>query len=69
MKILKNKKKIYQILIDYNIYYSKQEEENIYMKTYKVDVFIEQEKLILNNYLSKKDRYGVLIYAEEYQII
>ena len=57
------------ILIDYNIYDSKQEEENIYMKTYKVDVFIEQAKIILNNYLSTKDRYGVLIYAEEYQII
>ena len=58
------------ILLDYNIYENKQEDEdNQFMKTYKIDIFIDQAKIILNNYLSTKDRYSVLVYGEEYQII
>ena len=56
------------ILIDFNLY-NKQEEENLYGKTYKIDAFIEQTKIILNSYLSTNDRFGVLIYYNEYEII
>ena len=55
------------ILIDfYN--YNKQEEYNN-TKTYKIDSFIEQALVILNQYLSANDRFGLIIYTNKYQII
>ena len=56
------------ILIDFNIYNHKGEENSL-NKTYKIDVFIEQTKEILNNYLSVNDRLCVFIYFDEYKII
>ena len=56
------------ILIDFNLY-NKYEEKNLYAKSCKIDAFIEQTKIILNNYLSTYDRLGVLIYSTEYKII
>jgi len=55
------------ILIDFNLYNN--EENNIYTKTYKIDEFVEQTIIILSKYLSKKDRFGVFIYTNQYQII
>ena len=54
------------ILIDFNIYNKK--EENL-IKTYKIDTFIEETILILNDYLSSTDRLSVVIYSNNYQII
>ena len=45
------------------------EENNIYTKTYKIDEFVEQTIIILSKYLSKKDRFGVFIYTNQYKII
>ena len=56
------------ILIDFNLY-NKQGEDNIHANTYKIDVFIEQTIIILNDYLSTYDRLCVLIYSNEYKII
>ena len=55
------------ILIDFNIYNN--QDDNLFTKTYKIDTFVEQTIIILNNYLSTHDRLGVLIYTNEYQII
>ena len=55
------------ILIDFNIY--DKQVENIYSKTYKIDAFIEQTILILNNYLSINDRFSTFIFTNKYQII
>ena len=55
------------ILIDFNNY-NKQEEYNN-TKTYKIDSFIEQALVILNQYLSTNDRFGLIIYTNKYQII
>ena len=55
------------ILIDFNIY--NKNEYNSSTKTYKIDAFIDETILILNNYLSSSDRLGVLIYSNSYQII
>ena len=55
------------ILIDFNIY--DKQYENIYSKTYKIDIFIEQTILILNNYLSINDRFSTFIFTNKYQII
>ena len=49
------KEKDILILIDFNIY-NNNKEENLYNKTYKIDTFIEQTLLIINNYLSPYDR-------------
>ena len=61
------------ILIDFNLYYNTQEnnyqEDNLYTKTYKIDSFIEQAILILDNYLSKKDRFCAFIYSNDYQLV
>ena len=56
------------ILIDFNLYNDKQE-ENLYTKTYKIEAFIEQAIIIFNNYLSTCDRLCVLNYTNEYQMI
>jgi hypothetical protein len=42
------------ILIDFNIYHTKV--GNLNSKTIKIDAFIEQALVILNNYLSINDR-------------
>ena len=63
----KQKKDIF-LLIDFNLYNNKQE-ENLYTKTYKIEAFIEQAIIILNNYLSTYDRLCVLNFINEYQII
>ena len=61
------------ILIDFNLYYNTQEnnyqEDNLYTKTYKIDSFIEQAILILDNYLSKKDRFCAFVYSNDYQLV
>ena len=56
------------ILIDLNIYNTKKY-DNLYAKTYIIDSFIEQTKLILNEYLSSFDRYGVLTYINNYEFV
>ena len=56
------------IIIDFNIY-NNNYEDNIYTKTYKIDSFIEQTQLIINTYLSKNDRFCVLIYTDDYKMI
>ena len=56
------------LLIDFNLYNNNQE-ENLYTKTYKIEAFIEQAIIILNNYLSTYDRLCVLNFINEYQII
>ena len=55
------------ILIDFNIYNTN--ENDLYKITDNIDLFIDETKIILNNYLSPKDRLSVLIYFDEYQII
>ena len=56
------------IIIDLNIYISNYK-DNLFAKTYKIDSFIEQTQLILNTYLSKNDRFCVLVYTDEYKMI
>ena len=55
------------ILIDFNIYNKHEEGNNA--KTYKIDSFIEQTIVILNQYLLANDRFGLIIYTNKYQII
>jgi len=55
------------ILIDFNLYNNN--EDNLYTKTYKLDVFIDETISIVNNYLSGYDRLSVFIYTNEYHII
>ena len=55
------------ILIDFNIY--NKEEKNITVKISRIDAFVEETIVILNNYLSNNDRLGVLIYKNDYKII
>jgi len=55
------------ILIDFNIY--NKNENNLETKNYKLDAFIDETILILNNYLSSSDRLSVLIYSNNYHII
>jgi len=61
------------ILIDFNLYYNTEEnnyqDENLYTKTYKIDSFIEQAILILDKYLSKKDRFCAFVYSNDYQLV
>ena len=64
---IKDEKEIL-ILIDLNIYNTKLD-DNLYEKTYIIDSFIEQTKLILNEYLSSSDRLGVLIYINDYEFV
>ena len=64
----KKEEKDILILIDLNIYNTKQF-DNLYDKTYNIDSFIEQTKLILNEYLSSSDGFGVLIYFNDYEIV
>ena len=58
----------FYIIIDFNLY-NNSKEINLFEKTYKIDSFIEQVILILNNYLSNNDRFCVFIYFNDYQII
>ena len=55
------------ILIDLNIYNKK--DENLLTKSSKIDTFIEETIIILNNYLSENDRLCVLIYKNEHKVI
>ena len=55
------------ILIDFNIYNKK--EKNLDLNSQIIDAFIEETKIILNDYLSLNDRLGVLIYEKDYKII
>ena len=63
----KKKEKDILIMIDFNLYNI--QEDFLYSKTYKIDVFIEQINIILNNYLSMDDRIGISIYTTQYQLI
>ena len=56
------------ILIDFNIY-NNREEDNLYIKTFKIESFIEQTKQILKEYLFQYDKVAVLILSDKYQII
>ena len=51
------------IIIDFNNY-NKEENNNTYL-----DLFINQTKMILEEYLSINDRIGIIIYKMQYQII
>jgi len=62
------KEKDILILIDFNIYDQKKD-DNLYAKTSKIDAFIEETVFILNNYLSVNDRFGVIIYSNKCLII
>ena len=62
------KEKDILILIDFNIYDQKKD-DNLYAKTSKIDAFIEETVFILNNYLSANDRFGVIIYSNKCLII
>jgi hypothetical protein len=64
---VKQKKDII-VIIDFNLYNKEQEPKDI-NNTAKIDSFIDQAKIILDNYLSNNDRYGVFIYKNDYQII
>ena len=55
------------ILIDFNLYNNN--EDNVYAKNYKLDVFIDETISIVNNYLCSYDRCSVFIYTNEYYII
>ena len=56
------------IIIDFNIY--NLNEDNVEQINFsKIDYFIEQTKLILDEYLSSNDKIGIFIYKEQYQII
>ena len=54
------------ILIDFNCYLNLVNKEK---HSDRIDAFISQTNVILNNYLSLKDRLGVLVYMDQYQII
>ena len=55
------------ILIDLNLYNKK--EEGTHSKEYKIEAFIDQTILILNNYLSLNDRLCIFIYKKYFKII
>ena len=55
------------ILIDFNIYNINEETTSI--NESRIDSFIEESKVILNNYLSLNDKFGLLIYLDDYKII
>ena len=55
------------ILIDFNIYNIN--EENTSINESRIDSFIKESKVILNNYLSLNDKFGLLIYLDDYKII
>ena len=54
------------ILIDFNSYLNSVNKEK---HSDRIDAFISQTNVILNNYLSLKDRLGVIVYMDQYQII
>ena len=56
------------ILIDFNLY-NNREGDNLYIKTLKIESFIEQTKQILKEYLFQYDKVAVLILSDKYQII
>ena len=56
------------IIIDFNTYNSN--DDNIEQNNFnKIDSFIEQTKIILDEYLSNNDEIGIFIYKEQYHII
>ena len=55
------------ILIDFNIYNNQNDKLNSIK--YKIDRFIDQTIIILNNYLSINDRFSLFIYTNKYKII
>ena len=59
------------IIIDFNIYDSNNniQEKNKNDNLNKIESFIEETQIILNNYLSINDRLAVLIYENYYKII
>ena len=62
-----NKERDILILIDFNIYnYSNKEEDNIVSK---IDKFIEQTIIMLNDFFFGHDRIAVFIYQDKCQII
>ena len=56
------------ILIDFNIY-NIREDDNLYIKAFKIESFIEQTIQILKDYIFKYDKVSVLILSDKYQII
>ena len=54
------------IIIDFNLY---EQEENNKIGNNIIDSFINQTKIILNDYLSDNDRLSLFIYKSQYQII
>ena len=54
------------IIIDFNTYSNQEQNNN---NSEKIDSFIEQTIIILDNYLSRNDRLGVFIHKNQYQII
>ena len=55
------------ILIDFNVYNKR--EKNLLTNETKIDAFVEETIVILNNYLSNNDRLSVFIYMNAYKII
>ena len=55
------------ILIDFNIYNEK--DDNLTYKRNMFDIYIEEALKVLNNYLSSNDRFGVMIYMNDFKII
>ena len=53
-------------IIDFNMY---NKEQNIKYHNDKIDSFVDQIRMILDNYLSIYDRVGIIIYKIKYQII
>ena len=52
------------------IFYDKSKQnDNLYSKTYNIDSFIEQTKIILKEYLSSSDRYGVVVYLDDFEVV
>ena len=59
-------KKDIVFIIDFNMY---NKEQNIKYHNDKIDSFVDQIRMILDNYLSIYDRVGIIIYKIKYQII
>ena len=63
------------IIIDFNIYNNYNQDDknnenfNVKNNIEKINIFIDQTKTILDNYLSSNDRLAVFIYKTQYQII
>ena len=53
------------IIIDFNFYYQDNQNDNVE----KINLFIDQTKTILDDYLSNNDRLAVFIYKNQYQMV